>query len=238
MSGAQIGAPLEDLAARYGLSEEQVGRLRKLGERLSSDARAPTTVRDPRDVAAHHLADSLVALELAQVRQAPDIADLGSGAGLPGMVLAVALPAATVTLVESQARKCAYMASLVAALGMGNVRVACARAEEWSAGMTASDLVVARALASQPVVMEYAAPLLKAGGWLVEWRGARDREEESASESAAEILGLRKVEVLAVKPFPESRDRHLHVFEKVAATPARFPRRAGQAQRRPLGREA
>lgn len=234
MSGATVGATLRAVAARYGLSAEQRRRLSGLVERLSSDERAPTAVREPGEVAARHVADSLVALELAQVREAHRIADLGSGAGLPGVVLAVALPQARVTLVESQARKCAYMASLVAALGLGNVRVACARAEEWPEGLGANDLVVARALAAQAVVMEYAAPLLELGGWLVEWRGARDAREESASETAAEILGLRRVEARAVRPFPESRDRHLHVFEKVAPTPARFPRRPGQAHRRPL----
>lgn len=233
MSGAD--GELAELVARYGLAEAQAARLSVLVERLCADDRAPTTVRDPGEVARTHVADSLAGLELEQVQGAGRVADLGSGAGLPGLVLAVALPEAQVSLVESQSRKCAYIATLVAALELANARVVCARAEEWPEGMGVHDLVVARALAAQPVVMEYAAPLLRVGGWLVEWRGARVGEEERAAALAADVLGLRQVEVRAVRPFVGSRERHLHVFQKAAATPDGFPRRPGVAARRPLG---
>jgi 16S rRNA (guanine527-N7)-methyltransferase len=94
---------------------------------------------------------------------------------------------------------------------------------------------VARALAPQPVVLEYAAPLLRIGGVLVDWRGRRDRERERQSAAAIQQLGLRSVQLRRTAPFEGARDRHLHVFEKVAITPARFPRRAGIARKRPLG---
>jgi 16S rRNA (guanine527-N7)-methyltransferase len=85
------------------------------------------------------------------------------------------------------------------------------------------------------VVLEYAAPLLQDGGRLIDWRGARSAEEEARAASAAEILGLRRVEIRRVQPFDSARDRHLHVFEKIAPTPVDFPRRAGVARKRPLG---
>jgi 16S rRNA (guanine527-N7)-methyltransferase len=109
-----------------------------------------------------------------------------------------------------------------------------ARAEEWGDGSSHHDLVVARALAAQPVVLEYAAPLLKVGGALVDWRGKRMPEEEDLADRAAEALGLRRTEVRRVVPFAGARDHHLHVFVKVEETPARFPRRAGVARKRPL----
>jgi 16S rRNA (guanine527-N7)-methyltransferase len=101
--------------------------------------------------------------------------------------------------------------------------------------MSGSDVVTSRALAPQPVVLEYAAPLLRLGGTLVDWRGRRDPPGERAAERAAAVLGLRRVNVREVRPFARATDRHLHVFEKVSETPARFPRRTGVARKRPLG---
>jgi 16S rRNA (guanine527-N7)-methyltransferase len=69
----------------------------------------------------------------------------------------------------------------------------------------------------------------------VAWKGARDSAEEAAAERAAAEVGLEPVEVRRVRPFEAARDRHLHVFRKIAPTPERFPRRAGMAAKRPLG---
>ena len=226
---------LERLGARYRLDSAAVGRLDVLLNGLYGDPRSPTTVRDPDETLRQHIADSLVGLEVEEIRMAGTVADLGSGAGLPGFVLAIALPRVEVRLVESQASKCAYMAAMAAKLAITNVRIVCARAEEWPDGVGGHDVVVSRALASQQVVLEYAAPLLEMGGLLVEWRGKRQPTDEAAAERAAVELGLRAVETRKVEPFDGARDRHLHLFEKVAATPGRFPRRAGLARKRPLG---
>jgi len=96
--------------------------------------------------------------------------------------------------------------------------------------------VLARALGPQPVVLEYAAPLLALGGSLVDWRGRRDRAQEEAGAAAAEELALARVEIRRVEPFEGVTDHHLHLFVKVGSTPERFPRRAGVARKRPLGR--
>jgi len=235
MDRADTGAGLEQLADRYGLDATGLGRLGVLLDRLNTDARAPTAVRGEEQVLERHLADSLVALEVDAVRTASRIADLGSGAGLPGLVLAAVVPGSEVRTVESQQSKCAYIASLADAAGLSNVRVVRSRAEEWAEGAVAHDLVVARALAPQPVVLEYAAPLLELGGALVEWRGRRDLDEEARADSAAAQLGLSRAEVRHVTPFEGAQDRHLHVFVKQHATPDRFPRRTGVASKRPLG---
>lgn len=201
---------------------------------LAEDEHAPTTVRDARLAIDVHLADSLAALELDAVRAAGTIADLGAGAGFPGLVLAVAVPGAEVSLVESQARKCAFIERLRTVAEIENARVVCIRAEEWGEGLRRNGVVVARALAAQPVVLEYAAPLLEMGGVFVDWRGRRDPAHEEAALTAADQLGLARVEVRSVKPFAAARDRHLHVYLKVGETPPGFPRRAGIARKRPL----
>jgi 16S rRNA (guanine527-N7)-methyltransferase len=223
------------LAARWSLEPSAAHRLAALLLVLGDDATAPTAVREPREAADAHLADSLVALELEVVRAASRIADLGAGAGFPGLALAVALPEARVALVESAARKCAFLERAIAAAGVPNAEAVHARAEAWPDGGEVHDLVTARALAALPVVVEYAAPLLAVGGTLVAWRGRRDPDAEAAAARAAAEVGLEPGEVRRVEPYPAARDRHLHVFRKTAPTPPRFPRRPGIARKRPLG---
>jgi 16S rRNA (guanine527-N7)-methyltransferase len=176
-----------------------------------------------------------VALDIDTVRGAETIADIGSGVGFPGLALAVALSGCEVRLVESQGRKCAFLEHAIAQAAIENARVVCARVEQWDEGLAANDVVTARAVGPQPVVLEYAAPLLRLGGTLVDWRGRRDAAQERRAARAAEQLGLALVGIERVQPFEAARDRHLHVYAKVAETPAQFPRRAGMARKRPLG---
>jgi 16S rRNA (guanine527-N7)-methyltransferase len=237
-TGALTKAAEGDLALlgrRHELREDQLAQLRTILGCLAADELAPTKVREAERAVQLHLADSLVALELDVVRQAHRIADLGAGAGFPGLPVAVALPTSKVAQVESNGRKCAFIERLRRAAALGNVTVVCARAEEWREGVAAHDLVLARALAPQPVVLEYAAPLLSPGGVLVDWRGRRDAAGESAARIAAGELGLRLLDVRRMQPYPAARDHHLHIYSKVAETPDRYPRRAGVARKRPLG---
>jgi 16S rRNA (guanine527-N7)-methyltransferase len=234
-SDPELARELPALAARWALPAAAPGQLAALLATLAADEHAPTTVRVPRDAVHVHVADSLVALELDVVRNADRIADLGAGAGFPGLPLAVALPAAHVALVESVARKCAFIGRAAAAAGLGNADVVVARAEAWPAGLGAHDLVTARALAPLAVLAEYAAPLLREGGALVAWKGRRDEQEEADAEAAAGELGLVVEQVQPVRPYPGAEHRHLHVLRKRAPTPARFPRRPGMARKRPLG---
>jgi 16S rRNA (guanine527-N7)-methyltransferase len=219
------------LAGRYDLPAPAPQQLEALLALLTEDPLAPTTIDAARAVD-DHLADSLVALELEEVRAAATIADLGSGAGLPGLPLAIALPHATVSLVESSIRKCEFLERAVRKCDLANAEVVHARIEEWAASV---DLVTARALAPLEVVIEYAAPPLRIGGTLVVWRGQRDPEAEAAAAKAAEIVGMRVREIRAVHPYPAARNRYLHLMSKVMETPSRFPRRPGIARKRPLG---
>ena len=229
-------ATLRSRTASYDLGASARRRLERVVEAVSREPRAPTAVRDPAAVVDRHIADSLVALTLPHVRVASTIADLGSGAGFPGLALAAAMPEASVDLVESARRKAAVIERLAEAAEVSNARVVAERAETWASGERREtyDVVTARALASLPVVVEYAAPLLRIGGGLVVWRGAREPAEERAGDEAARALGLAAGQVTAVEPFPGAHSRHLHVYVKGDRTPARFPRRPGMALKRPL----
>jgi 16S rRNA (guanine527-N7)-methyltransferase len=231
----EVHAAVAALLAGRGWPGDAATPLARLLTLQAVDASASTTVRAPREALDRHVADSLVALELEAVRIASRIADLGSGAGWPGLALAAALPDAHVTLVESAVRHCRYLIRTVEAMGLNNVDVVHARAEAWPAGLRAHDLVTARALASMPVLCEYASPLLIETGCLVAWKGTLDDDEAGAETVAADQLGMRLEAVVRVQPFAQARDRSLRVLRKIAPTPPRFPRRPGRARKRPLG---
>jgi 16S rRNA (guanine527-N7)-methyltransferase len=233
---------LEALAKRYGLSAAAAGQFERLLEALSREPDPHTTVSAPEDALDVHLADSLSGLEVEELHRARRIADVGSGAGFPGLALAVALPDVKMDLIESAGRKSAVAARLIQAADVTNARAVTARAEEWArlppalgGGREAYDAVVIRALAPLPVLVEYAAPLLQPGGVLVAWKGARDPAEEAEGARAAERLLMAVRGVERVVPFEGAENRHLHVFEKEGPTPEGFPRRPGMARKRPLG---
>jgi 16S rRNA (guanine527-N7)-methyltransferase len=230
----EVSVRVAELAARYGLPAGAADRLAALLHLVAAEPAAITSVRDPADGVDAHVADSLVALDLPAVRTARRVADLGAGGGFPGLPLAIALPEARVALVESVGRKCAFLTGAVGELGLVNVEVVNARAEAWPEGLGAHDLVVARALAPLPVLVEYAAPLLEPGGALVAWKGRLEPAEEADGAAAAEALGMSAPEAIAVQPFPDARDRHLYLTSKVSPTPSRYPRRPGMARKRPL----
>lgn len=223
------------LAARYGLPASAGAELLSLLEFVATTPHAPTTLRDPDSILADHLADSLVALELSVVRNAHEIADIGAGAGFPGLPLAIALPGSSVTSVDSSSRKVAFIQSAIRASAIDNARAVHTRAEGWGDGLRAFDLVTARALAPLSVVAEYAAPLLRVGGSLLAWRGRLEPDDEAAAERAARELGLEIAGAFPVHPYPAATNRHLQLMLKVRETPSRFPRRPGVARKRPLG---
>ena len=199
-----------------------------------ADPTAPTTVHDRAQARDVHVADSLSGLAVPELARASVVADLGSGAGLPGLVLAAALPRSRVFLVETVRRKADWIEETAARMGLANAKAVWARAESWEAGLGAVDVVTARALSALPVLCEYAAPLLREDGVLVCWKGAVDAAEEADGRHAASVLGLSAPEIVPVVPYPGSQRRALWVFRRVAPPPPGFPRRPGMATKRPL----
>ena len=176
------------------------------------------------------VADSLAVLPF--LGGSATVVDVGSGGGMPGIPVAIALPAVRVTLLESDRGKAAFLVSAVARLGLANVEVVAERAE--AAGQDpryreAFDAATCRALASLPVAAELCLPLVRVGGRLVAMRTSVEEARE-----AVQRLGGGEPEV---NPAPTElrHDGKVVVVEKVAPTPAAYPRRAGVPARRPLG---
>jgi 16S rRNA (guanine527-N7)-methyltransferase len=206
---------------------------------LASDPASLSAIRDPRRAWVAHVDDSLSGLEL--VGSPARLADVGAGAGFPGLVLAAALPGTRVDLIESVGRKAEFIERAIAAAGLGNARAVARRSEEWAAtgppdgGREAYDIVTARAVGRLSTLAELASPLLREGGALVAWKGRRDPEEEEELKRAAAELAMEPEEIRAVGDRAGSQHRHLHVVRKSGPTPARLPRRPGVAKKRPVG---
>ena len=180
-----------------------------------------------------HIADSLAGVDVEEIRTAGSIADLGAGAGLPGLVLASVLPDAQVVLVEAANRKCEFLRSAVAAMGLENAEVVWARAEEWPDGIGRFDVVCARALAALPVICEYAAPLLREAGLLVAWKGVVSDEEAADVAAAAAHLGLAVDPVRRVSPYPGSGPTDIARPAQGRAHPGEVPTAAGDGRQTP-----
>jgi 16S rRNA (guanine527-N7)-methyltransferase len=218
------------------LGEDARRRLQIVLDLLAEERASVSSVIDARAWQVH-VADSLTGLELPELREAGRIADIGAGAGFPGLVLAVALPQARVDLVESVGRKCEFIRRAAAAAEIANARVLNLRSEELAAaqGREAYDAVTARAVGRLSTLAELASPLLELNGVLVAWKGRRDRDEERQLANAATALAMEAEQLLDVGDRAGSEHRHLHLIRKAGPTPADLPRRPGMAKKRPRG---
>jgi len=219
------------------LDEPQRATITRVLELLREERASVSSVTEPERAWRVHVADSLTGLELAPLREASTIADIGSGAGFPGLVLAVALPHARVDLIESVGRKCEFIRRAIDVAGIANARVLELRSEELAAGegREAYEAVTARAVGCLSTLAELASPLLRDGGALVAWKGKRDPDEETQLANAAESLAIHPEQILHVGPYAGSQHRHLHLLRKAGPTPESLPRRSGMAKKRPYG---
>jgi 16S rRNA (guanine527-N7)-methyltransferase len=220
-------------AALDPAGREALGRVLEL---LARERASVSSVVDERAWRVH-VADSLTGLEVAELAGAGRIADVGAGAGFPGIALAVALPGSRVDLIESVGRKCDFMARAIEAAGIANAAILNTRSEDWAAGegRESYDAVTARAVGRLSTLAELASPLLKPNGVLIAWKGKRDPDEESQLERAAKSLAMSPEQVLDVGDRAGSKHRHLHVIRKSAPTPPNLPRKPGIAKKRPKG---
>ena len=198
-----------------------------------------TTITDYEAVQVGHFLDALtVALAWrATPSGTPNVIDVGSGGGVPGVPLRIVFPEIRLTLLEATARKAAFLRHLTERLGLDDVETVVGRAEQVAHDerlREGFDLVLARGVAPMPALAELTLPFAATGGIVVAHKKGDIGEEMSQASGAIETMGGRLREVRAVE-LPEFTDnRCLVVIEKVAATPAKYPRRPGMPAKRPL----
>lgn len=208
-----------------------------------------TRITDTDDIYLRHFADALQALPLLDaVGDTGQLLDVGSGPGVPGLVLACVRPAWKITSLEATGKKVQFQESVVTDLGLGNVTLVQGRAEVEAHSKKQRerhDIVTARALAPLPVLLELCAPFLRMGGTLLAFKGPSVSEELQQSTKALDILGcnLEKVETYSLTQMaaqiglgaPESDVAFsLVILRKNGKTPSRYPRPNGILRRNPL----
>jgi 16S rRNA (guanine527-N7)-methyltransferase len=238
---AQMGLNL--LPAQAAAFELYTNELLAWNERFNL-----TAITDREQVEIRHYLDSLsllpalAALEgispAALLSRSLRVADVGAGAGLPGLALRIVWPRMRLCLIEATAKKVRFMEHVVGLLGLHDVQLVHGRAEELGLRephRAAYDLVVARAVAALPTLVEYLLPLARRGGRVVAYKGSAAIEEAMAAERGIRMLGgqLRKLIPVEVPGLAETRI--LVVIDKVSQTPDQFPRGQGLPRKRPLG---
>lgn len=234
----------EILAARAAeagipLTAEQIGQFSVYHEMLLdwNTRMNLTALTAPEDVAVKHIIDSLTAYDAALFDGVRTLIDVGTGAGLPGIPLAVYVPHLTVTLLDALNKRVRFLTEVTAAMGLQNVRCIHARAEE--AAQTAEhraayDIAMSRAVARLPVLLEYTLPFVRVGGTLLALKGRAYAEEQKEARRAAEVLGGSRITARPVH-LPGLDDvRAILTVTKERQTPAAYPRGGGAPTRRPI----
>jgi 16S rRNA (guanine527-N7)-methyltransferase len=214
------------------VSTEEMERLQRFLE-LLLDANTRmnlTAVRDMDNAWMRHIFDALTLLPILQQTDAQRVADVGSGGGVPGLVLAIVWPQATHLLIESTGKKAVFLRSAADALALRSVEVRSERAESLARGplRESFDVVTSRAVARLPILLELCLPLVRDRGHMVTIKGEKAADEVNAS---ARALGTLRGAVTDSIRTPTGT---LIVIEKVGKTPRRYPRGAGDVQKSPL----
>jgi len=182
----------------------------------------------------YHVADALMITKLVNFKPGSNVVDIGSGQGIPGIVVAIKLPEVNVTLVESTTKKSKFLSYVVDLLKLKNVRVINARVEDFcrNEGRNQFDIALVRGVEKLNVLLEYALPLLKTGGVFLPQKGKAVKKEMKEAKSALVILG-GKIE--GMKWYRIS-DRLLSVpfIRKIKESPSKYPRRSGIPSKRPI----
>ena len=217
---------------RIPMDAAGAAQLVALLDRVALSPQNLTAITGTWDAVDRHLADSLAGLTVPEIRSASHLVDIGSGAGFPGLVLAISAPELDVTLLEGERRKAEWLQR--ASADLTNVRAVHGRSEEVAESAREEwDVATVRAVAEPPAALELAAPLVAVGGSAVLWTAQRDSDLEARAAAAARELGFDEGEARPVPAVPGA-ERHLLVFRKREAAPERFPRRPGRATKRPL----
>lgn len=196
-----------------------------------------TGIKEPEQAWTKHVLDSLQGLKSGLFDHGESVVDVGSGAGFPGLVLALARPDLKMTFIEATRKKCAFIEATTQKFDIQGAQVFAERAEDVARDdrfRDHFDVATARALGSFAEVAELCLPLVRIGGTVVLWRGEDAEGEVKRCEKPLDELGgqLRDVRVYEL---PDSAMRyHLVTVEKVGETPEKYPRRAGMPKLKPL----
>lgn len=218
------------------LSENQLRQFSLYGDLLVAwnEKINLTSITDPEEIMVKHFLDSLT---LSQFVQGDKVADLGTGAGFPGVPLKIFFVHKSFTLVDSLAKRLDFLQEVILKLGLEQINTVHARAEDFGRDpqyRCLYDTVVSRAVARLPVLLEYAIPVLRLGGVFLASKGSQAEDEVRESEKALAILGAQIRDVKEFNLGYGAEYRSIIIIEKVKETPLQYPRKAGTPAKKPL----
>ena len=197
-----------------------------------------TAVEEEEDLLDKHFVDSLTVLRTDLVKPGASLVDVGTGAGCPGMVLAMARPDLHVVLMDAQRKRLKFLEAVAAEAGTGNAEILHARAEDAARDRKHReqyDIAAARAVAPLNVLAEYLLPFVKAGGYALCWKGPALQQELEAGRRAAHLLGGRLEMPVSCAVAGRDWEHTILPVRKTERTAAAYPRKAGTPKAKPLG---
>ena len=226
-------------AAGLELDETALSRLETYHDMLLDwNTRMDLTSVSADRMAARHFLDSLLPLKASGlIPEEGRLIDVGTGAGFPGLPLAIARPSLQVTLLEAQGKRCQFLQAVCQALGLENVTIINDRAENLGRAeghREGYDRAVARAVAALPVLAEYLLPFVREGGMALCWKGPAVAGEQADGAAAAARLGGRLLPLVDMEGSGEETGHVIAPMEKTEKTLPLYPRKNGMPAKRPL----
>ena len=219
-----------------GLPTEGIPALIRYGELLVEKNKVMnlTAITEPHDVATLHFLDSVAMLTLADLK-GKKMADIGTGAGFPGMPLRIVEPSLRLTLLDSLNKRIDFLKEVCADLGLNDVACIHGRAEEFAANHREDyDIVTSRAVANLQMLSELCLPLVKVGGYFLSMKAVDSEEEVNAAKNAIKTLG-GQIEKVVDYAIPGTDVQHRLIFiKKIKETPKKYPRAFAKIKKNPL----
>ena len=224
------------------LTDSQIEKLFLYGQLLLewNDKINLTTITEPGEIVTKHFLDSLIFIKwLKQLYKTSDIklADLGTGAGFPGIPIKIILPESKIVLIDSLAKRLRFLQEVIDDLELNNIQTCHARAEDIGRDnkfRETFDVTTVRAVAELPVLLEYASPLLKVGGRLLAAKGQEPEKEVASSKNALQVLGCKVEELDKYSLGKGAEHRALIIIKKTNHTSSKYPRQPGKPKKEPL----
>lgn len=227
---------LKTKAAECGveLTNEMISQFQKYMELLQewNEKINLTAITEPEEIIEKHFYDCI--LPLSCMPENGRIADIGSGAGFPGLVWKIVRPDYEMVLVEPTGKRCTFLKEVISTLGLKRIQVINQRSEEYVVQARESfDIVSARAVANLRLLSELTVPLVRVGGMFVAMKGSKGYQEAKEAEHAMSVLGtvLKSTQDISLY----SGDERVNLYyEKVKQTPSQYPRNYGTMKKKPL----
>jgi len=224
---------------KYTVSDEQIDKLVLFNTLVMETNKHTnlTSIDDGAESAKKHFLDSINPVAMDLVKNAQRVIDIGSGAGFPGIPLAILNQVTQFTLVDTRKKRCEFMEFAINELRLDNVNVIWKRAEELGKDekhREQYDIACARALATMPTLLEYLVPFVKLNGYTILYKGGLAEDELNSAQNAIDTLGMDKFTISPYAILGESSQYSIVHSTKIQPTPAKYPRKSGLPSKRPL----